>query len=76
MEDGVRQMAVKVCRMDCSAADLRMLWKEIELIASCHDRNCLQFYGVALPEVHLICPFRSHQLYVIDREAEDFRLDS
>ena len=53
VEDGVRQMAVKVCRVDThrNAANLKAMWKEIELIASCHDRNCLQFYGVALHRV-------------------------
>lgn len=55
LEHGVREMAVKVCRVDTqsNAANLKAMWKEIELIASCHDKNCLQFYGVALHKVHL-----------------------
>lgn len=48
-QDGVRLVAVKVSTTDDRLGKhIEGFWREIELIASCRDRNILQFYGAAV----------------------------
>ncbi|KAK9793506.1 hypothetical protein WJX73_010306 [Symbiochloris irregularis] len=78
LQDGVRIVAVKISNNDISLKTSRnnnAFWREIELIASCRDRNILQFYGAAVngPEVLLVTEFCDRgDLYhaISDQETE------
>ncbi|KAK9801359.1 hypothetical protein WJX73_010330 [Symbiochloris irregularis] len=60
LHNGVKLVAVKVCNnSEEHERHAQAFWREIELIASCRDRNILQFYGAAVngTEVVLVTEF-------------------
>lgn len=55
LHNGVKPVAVKICiNSDEHARQNQAFWREIELIASCRDRNILQFYGACMKGVRII----------------------